>query len=317
MVDLGRLFARAWRVLPRVHPGVLRAGFDAAALLAHARRGRGVRQLERNLHRVTGRRGRELRALSREGMRRYMRYYAEVFELPRLTPEQLRARVRVVNIEPTRGALERGAVVAALGHLGNWDLAGAWSEVAFAHVVTVAEKLQPEELFESFLAFREGLGMRILAFEPGRGVFAELLAAARTERALVPLLADRDLTRDGLVVQVCGHPMRVAPGPAALAYAAGVPFVGVFIRHEPLSGGRRRAAGHRWGIVLEFTDPLPHPPGPRAEATAAMMAAWAAEFGAFLRRHPEDWHMLQRCFVADLDAERLARAGRGALSEGA
>jgi KDO2-lipid IV(A) lauroyltransferase len=33
----------------------------------------------------------------------------------------------------------------------------------------------------------------------------------------------------------------------------------------------------------------------------------AAVFEQGIREHPEDWHMLQRLFVADLDPGRLAR----------
>lgn len=317
MVDAGRLFTLAWRVLPRIPAPVVRAAFDLAARAVHRFNLGGVRQLERNLHRITGLTGRELRALSREGMRRYLRYYAEVFQLPRLTPAQIAARVRTVNEAPARRALEDGTVVAALGHVGNWDLAGAWSEQNLAHVITVAEKLEPPDLFTQFLQFRENLGMKIFAFDKGTGLFRHLVRAARAETALMPLLADRDLSRDGIVVDVCGHPMRVAPGPAAISLAAEVPFIGVFIRHERLRGARRRAAGSPWGIVIEFTGPLTAPPTAGPGAVGRMMQAWAEEYGAFLRRHPQDWHMLQKCFVADLDPERLARAEAGSYGEGA
>lgn len=316
MVDTARLFTWAWKVLPRIPSPLVRGAFDLAARAVHLARIGGVEQLERNLARVTGAEPDQLRSLSREGMRRYMRYYAEAFQLPRVTPEQIAARVRTVGSEPTRRALQRGAVVAGLGHVGNWDLAGAWSELNFAHVITVAEKLEPEELFTQFLLFRENLGMRILAYEKGHGVFRELVHAARSEPALMPLLADRDLSRDGVVVTLCDHEMRVAPGPAAIAAAADVPFVGAFIRHERLRGQRRRAAGSPWGIVIEFTEFIAAPTSiPAADRAAHMMQSWADQFGAFLRAYPQDWHMLQKCFVADLDEERLARASGGAFGE--
>lgn len=316
MLDSGRIFTWAWKLLPRVPSSVVQGLFDLAALAAHALRIGGVTQLEANLTRITGLEGRALRALSRRGMRRYLRYYGEAFQLPRFTPEEIAARVRAVNLPPTQQALESGAVIGALGHLGNWDLAGAWSETQLAHVITVAEKLEPPELFDQFLSFRENLGMRILAYEGGAGVFRKLLVAARTTSALMPLLADRDLSSDGVHVTVCGHPMRVAPGPAAIALHAGRPLVGVFIRHERLRGSRRRQAGSSWGIVIEFTNPI-HPPVDikKSERPRAMMQEWAHHFSTFLSHHPEDWHMLQRCFVVDLDPDRLARATAGASSE--
>lgn len=41
-------------------------------------------------------------------------------------------------------------LICFLGHLGNWDTAGAWSTGHFAHVTTVAERLKPEEVFQEF-----------------------------------------------------------------------------------------------------------------------------------------------------------------------
>lgn len=314
MRDAGTLFRLAWKILPHLPGPVVRGLFDAVARTVHLLRLGGVPQLERNLRRVTDLDGTALRRVSRDGMRRYMRYYAEVFQLPRMTPEQIRARVRTVNDAPVRAALEHGSVVLGLGHLGNWDLAGAWAGTNLAPVVTVAERLEPQELFEQFLEFRESLGMTIFAFEKGAGLFGELTRVAGGPAGIMPLLIDRDLSRDGIVVGVCGHPMRVAPGPAAISLAAGVPFAGAFIRHERLRGARRRAAASPWGIVIEFTDTLEAPTG--ADAVAGLMQEWADRFAQFLRAHPQDWHMLQKCFAADLDEQRLARAWGSVYGEG-
>ena len=35
----------------------------------------------------------------------------------------------------------------------------------------------------------------------------------------------------------------------------------------------------------------------------------AGVYEAGIRAHPQDWHMLQRVFAADLDPDRLAPAG--------
>jgi KDO2-lipid IV(A) lauroyltransferase len=46
-----------------------------------------------------------------------------------------------------------------------------------------------------------------------------------------------------------------------------------------------------------------------------MMQQVARLFEAGIRAHPQDWHMLQRVFVADLDPERLAAAEGAAGTE--
>ena len=53
-------------------------------------------------------------------------------------------------------------------------------------------------------------------------------------------------------------------------------------------------------------DEIPVPEtGTRAEKVAAMSQAMADRFTEAIAEHPQDWHMLQKVFVADLDPKRL------------
>lgn len=317
-LDMARLFAFAWRVVGTVPDVVVRGLFRAVADVLWLLRGGGVRQLEANLRRVRPQaRPEEVRRLSLHGMRSYMRYYGEAFALVGVAPEQIDARVRVVNDDALRAALAEGrTVVMALGHLGNWDLAGAWATRNLGRTVTVAERLKPEALFQEFLRFRESLGLEIIALDGagGGGVFRELVRAVKQPGGgLVPLLADRDLTARGVEVDLFGERARVAAGPAALAVATGAPLCATAITYERLHGARRRAAGTAWGIVIEFGRVLPVPDDvPRPERVAALTQAWVDDLGAGIARAPQDWHMLQKVFVADLDPERYARTREAA-----
>ncbi len=316
------LITWCWRTAGKAPEGLLRAasavGADAVWLL----NGAGVRRLERNLRRVRPLASpRELRRLSRAGMRSYFRYFAEAFSLGRVTPEQVAARVRPVGLEPIERELDADRpVVLALGHMGNWDLAGAWGTVRLAPVTTVAERLQPEELFQEFMEFRRGLGLTIIPLDADGGVFRQLLRAARGQRAIIPLLADRDLSaRGGVEVDLFGERARVAAGPASLAVATGAPLAAVTVSYERLRGERRRAAASPWGIVVEFHPVVPVPAqGSSAEKVAVMTQAWVDQLADGIARAPQDWHMLQRVFVSDLDPERYAatQAADGAARAG-
>ena len=110
--------------------------------------------------------------------------------------------------------------------------------------------------------------------------------------------------------------MRVAPGPAALALAAKAPLHSVHLRYERLHGDRRRRAGSPWGVVIEFSPPIAVPDLPRDEAIRVMTQAWVNHQVAQIQHSPQDWHMLQKVFTADLDTERLSRAGAGATEGG-
>lgn len=316
-MNTGSLFTFAWRVVPRLPGPLVRGIFDTVAVAAHAARLGSVKQLELNLSRVRpDLQGSALRRMSRRGMRSYMRYYAEAFQLPGLSSQQIAARVRAVGIESMLPLLADGRpTVGALTHSGNWDLAGAWFVQTHAPVLTVAETLEPEELFRQFVEFRESLGLRIVPFAKGTGVFRRLLTGMRKPVSFVPLLADRDLSRDGLEVDAAGHPFRVAAGPAALAVAGKAALYSVHLHYERLYGDRRRRAGSPWGVVIDFQGPIEVPDLPQGEAVTAMTQQWVDLQMARIAEYPQDWHMLQKVFTADLDADRLARAHSGAMSE--
>ncbi len=309
LLDPARLTLFAFWFFSRSPEVVSRGLMVVAADITWLGHGAGVRRLEANLRRVRPQAGRrELRRLSRQGMRTYLRYYAEAFALPRLTPEQINARVRPVGVGPPLEAAGQGRpVVLALAHQGNYDLAGAWASVHVAPATTVAERLNPPEIFDAFVRMRESVGMRIIPLDRGSDAFRELVRTAQRGRVLLPLLADRDLTSRGLEVDFLGERARVAVGPAALSIATGAMLVPTQVRHERLHGERRRAAGTPWGVVVTFGPPVPVPTGvPRSEQVRLMTQAWVDVLGAEIIEHPTHWHMLQKVFVADLDPQRYA-----------
>lgn len=309
LLDPARLTLFAFWFFSRSPEVVSRGLMVVAADITWLSHGAGVRRLEANLRRVRPQAGRrELRRLSRQGMRSYLRYYAEAFALPRLTPEQINARVRPVGVGPPLEAAGQGRpVVLALAHQGNYDLAGAWASVHVAPATTVAERLNPPEIFDAFVRMRESVGMRIIPLDRGSDAFRELVRTAQRGRVLLPLLADRDLTSRGLEVDFLGERARVAVGPAALSIATGAMLVPTQVRHERLHGERRRAAGTPWGVVVTFGTPVPVPTGvPRSEQVRLMTQAWVDVLGAEIIEHPTHWHMLQKVFVADLDPQRYA-----------
>jgi len=281
-------------------PRLAYRAFDMIADVAWRRRGKGVERMRGNYATVRPElTPAALDALVRAGMRSYLRYWCESFRLPDCSVDDLIHGVRVVGIDPVRAALESGrSVVLFSGHLGNWDLGGAWSTTQLAPVTTVAERLKPEELFDDFLAFRERLGMRIIPLTGGSDVFRELTRACRSG-ALVALLADRDLTNGGIEVDFCGQRARMAIGPAALAVNTGAALYPCTLYYEP------QPQGHGWRTVVTFHDAIAQPAhGTSREKIQAMTQACADVLAEAVREHTHDWHMMQRVFTRDLVEDR-------------
>jgi len=311
-VIAARLLALAFRWAPRLPEPLVRALAAGVADIAWLLRGKGVRRLEANLARVRpGLTWGGLLRLSHAGMRSYLRYYAEMLVQSGWTEAQVDARVSIVNAAWAQEVFAEGrSVVAALGHLGNWDLAGTWACRHLAPITTVAERLEPERVFQDYLTLRQNAGMRIVPLGRGEGgqAFRALARDVRAGGRFLPLLADRDLSHSGVEVQLFGHPARVAPGPAALTSGGRAPLCVVSITYERLHGERRRRAGSPWGIQVAFSDPIVVDDALTGrDRVRAATQAWVDVLAQTIAEAPQDWHMLQRLFVADLDPVRDAQ----------
>jgi KDO2-lipid IV(A) lauroyltransferase len=293
-------YAAGWRLVQALPQPVAAALFRAGADLTTRRGGRGVTRLGENLRRVRPHAtDAELADLVRRGMRSYLRYYLEAFRLPVLSREQILAGFRLGGNEMLKADVAAGhGSVVALPHAGNWDLAGAWVAASGLPLATVAERLQPESLYQRFLEFRQGLGMEIIPLTGGeRSPLARLTEKLR-QGYVVPLLADRDLPGSGVEVEFFGAPTTMPPGPALLALRSAAPLYAVDMWYE-----RDAACGQLHG-------PLPLPPpesAPLSERVRQVTQMLADHFAAGIDRHPEDWHMLQRMWR---DPARTGVAGR-------
>ena len=289
-----KAFVVAWRVSRFLPIWLIRVVAGFGAWVAWLLRGKGVARLEDNLRRVTKLEGRALRRLSRRGMASAARYYAELLELPRMKGPVIDARVRMIGEKEAQVALEDpGRMIPILGHSGNWDMVGAFTCRNLGPITTVAEILEPRKVFDEFVAFRESLGMTIIGHE-GSSTFRKLIAAAKERGGVLALLADRDMSGSGIPVDMWGHSVKVAPGPAALALATKTPAFPLNVWYERLRGKKRRAAKSKWGTVMDFGPIVAVPSGPKDKAAVAMTQEWASFLADGIAAHPEDWHMIER-----------------------
>ncbi len=296
---------RAGAEIARVLPEPLGAPLarEAAAMIGNAFMTERREQVVRNLRRVHGRgfSGPELRREVTATFESYGRYFYELFRLPTYEPAWIEGHFRCVGLEHIAAGVAdgRGAVL-ALPHLGNWDFAGAWLAQQQGYTVTVvAEPVEPPELFDWFVETRARLGMRVIPLGPSAGT--EVLKAVRANE-VVCLLADRDLTGDGIAVEFFGECTTLPGGPALVALRGGAPLLaaGCYFRDH----GRHE------------THILPPVPAARSgrlrDDLARVTQDLAHRFEDLIREAPTHWHLLQPNWPSDRGSDpAAARSGVG------
>lgn len=273
--------------------GLFRFGADLAS-----DGGRSMEQLRRNLARVVGPEN-VTRDLVRASVRSYARYWREAFRLPAMMDDPVlgvRLDDSVVGRDAFEASLNSGrGVILTLPHSGNWDMAGRFLVKNYGRFTTVAERVKPEVLFRAFVDYRESLGFEVLALTGGQPPF-ERLREVLADGGIICLLGERDLKQSGVNVRFFDEETTMPAGPARLALETGA---ALHVVHCWFTDGPE---GEGWGFSVSdevMVDDL--------QSTVQRVADL---FAANIAAHPEDWHMLQPQWTADVEAQRRGREAR-------
>jgi lauroyl/myristoyl acyltransferase len=220
----------------------------------------------------------------------YTRYWYELFRLPHEPAGSLDARIHIENMNYLEASLARGkGTILALPHVGGWEYAGAWlAERGYAPVV-VAERVEPDALFEWFVGVREAIGMEIIPLGPDSG--AQVAQALRDNR-IVCLLCDRDISGDGVPITFFDEATTMPGGPALMALRTGATILPVCVYFEPKS--------RHLGMI---TAPLEVAREGSLRADVIRITQQLAHrFEELIRAAPEQWHMMQPNWPGDGEA---------------
>jgi len=280
----------AWRIIRWIPERKAYSLADRFADFLYARNGKGVNRLRSNYRRVRPELDdAQLEFLVNAGMRSYLRYWCDTFRFPAWSKERLLSTTVCENENFLREpiAAKRGCIV-ALPHAGNWDHAGAYFCATGIPLTTVAEHLKPEKLFRRFLEYRTAIGMEVLDLDSRSiAVLSQRLRAGK----LVALVADRDLSKNGIPVNFFGTGGQMPAGPALLAIQTGADLITAFVKYEEV------------GIRIIFGEAIAIPEtGSVSEKAAAMTQVIADRFAEQLVVNTVDWHMLQRIWRDDSNA---------------
>jgi phosphatidylinositol dimannoside acyltransferase len=239
-----------------------------------------------------------VQAATKECFILYGRYWYETFALRTMPPEEVDRRFSIEGLEHADRALEKGrGILMTLPHMGNWDAAGHWLCLKGYRMTAVAEELKPRSVFELFLRHRRALGMGIVPLSTTARAGSKLVQLLG-ENQIITLVADRDLTGRGVVVDMFGAPRRLPAGPAYLALATDTPLSVCAVFTTP-SGWHTKIGPP---VEIERT-------GVMRDDVTALTKVIAAGFERYIASAPVDWHMFQPAWDQDVGVSANGAGG--------
>jgi KDO2-lipid IV(A) lauroyltransferase len=253
--------------------------------------GRRQRLVARHLQRVygPGLTGRDLDRRVAETFASYARYWEESLRLASLLPADIGAGVRYDGYEYMQaGAAAGRGTILAVPHLGCWEWGGAGLVVRGQPISVVVETLQPADVFEWFVWFRERLGMQVIPTGPAAAVACRQALAANH---LLCLLSDRLVGgAAGVEVEFFGERTLLPAGPVTLALRTGATLLPCAVYYEPGPIGRVGFIRPPLQITRE---------GRLREDVQRGTQLLARELEAMIRRAPTQWHLMQPNWPSD------------------
>ncbi len=288
-----RTYVVLGRMLAAVPEPVALAGARVAGDLLYLRRADQRATVAANLRRVVGGDPDDpadaavLDRWARRAFHAYARYWVEGARLASTPPRVVLQRTHVQGLHHLVDGMAAGkGVIMALPHVGSWEYGGAFLAASDLPMTSVAERVEPPELYRYFVEQRAAIGLTVIPLDAdaGRAILAEL----RRGR-LVGLLSDRDIEGTGVDVEFFGEKTTMPAGPAALAIRSGARLVTGAVYSGP-------GKDHR-GVVEPPID-LTRRGSLRADVSRITQEI-ACRFEGLIRRAPEQWHVFQPIWAAD------------------
>jgi KDO2-lipid IV(A) lauroyltransferase len=246
-------------------------------------RGRVFLDALRNMRQVLGPQAdaREAQRMTRAAFANYARYLVDLVRMPHLRRRELLDAVQTDGWEHIDDAFKFGkGVVFATGHIGNWDLAGAYFAARGHPVSAIVETLSPARWNERVQRTRIAAGVKAIPIESG---IRDMLAALRKHESLA-VLVDRPLAVEGVPVTFFGRATRVPGGAATLALRTGSPVIPAALVRDPAGTG----------FVAHIGPPIVGNGNDKAAEVQAVMQRIMSWLEGIIVQYPDQWFMFRQ-----------------------
>lgn len=274
----GALLRAAERMLPRVPEVVAIPTSEVVGTLACIASPAARRAVRANLRVIAPE---PADALVRRVFVEQARNYFEVFRIPRTSPDDLLARIRVTGWEHLERAHAGGrGVIVASAHLGPISLVGQML-VARGYQTVLPVETEHTEFQRAVNRARRSLGLQLV---PTTAALA--IVRALREGKIVGVLADRAVTGVGERIPFFGRDALLPSAHVVLSLRTGAPLI-------PAFSGRDRGR-----LTASFEPRLELPStGDRGADVREGVRRWARVLERYVRRSPEQWTVFEEVWA--------------------
>lgn len=231
----------------------------------------------------------------------YVKFWLELLATPVADERRISRNLRQDGIESLREHVENKAgIIVATAHLGNPDWGGYYLSSFVKNTSTVVAPLKPP-IFEKWvyrLRSQRGLESIPLSGPVTKGILQKL-----KEGHIVAIACDFDMSGTAIEVDLFGHTVPFASGPAVISLRTGVPIVPAAFFMTP-----------RGGHLIKALDPLwPQEVGgeSKQDKVRNLTQKLAKQMEQLISIAPEQWHV-----VIPLDIQSRAESSGSDLRKG-
>jgi KDO2-lipid IV(A) lauroyltransferase len=232
----------------------------------------------------------ELSEVVEKSFESYLRYWIESSMAFNWSFSKLDSNVICLNLERFKHTVERYSnAIIVMPHMGNWDVGATWFVKKGYTMTTVAEKLEPPELFDFFVKIRENNGLKVIGLD--KDATAKLLKEIKSKR-IIGLLSDRDIQKNGIEVEFFGETTTLPMGPALLSIRTKIPIVIATVYSSYTVAGSRFTVDISEPIEFSYTKDF-------RKDIKDLTQLLAYELEKAIKVAPTEWHVFQPNWPAD------------------
>ncbi len=226
----------------------------------------------------------EIKRITKKVFINFGKYLADFLRFSKMDGNFIKSKVKVEGLQYVDEVLKQGkGIIAITAHLGNWELAGITMGLLGYKIMGVVLAHSDSKVDRFFNHQRMINNLEVCTL--GRAAYFCL--EALKENKMIALVADRDFTEHGIVIDFLNKKAMLPRGPAAIHLKTGAPIIGGFLVRCPDDT-------FKFTFEKPFTFKLS---GDKEKDIEIITKHYAQTIEKYIKQYPEQWYMFRKFWI--------------------